>query len=196
MKNKFEHAGVFSPHRPGWQQNQHCEVALQIPNEWATVQGQQTLRSRHQPLTNDRVSNEGANKTGSLVATLRSEPSPSYVSSLSHLFSPPPPPVLATGRQLGSPVRRSLMRGTLVGDCSVVVSAPLTPVAPTMDARFGTPVLMPIPSVAHLSSTSIVEEAAVGPQYSASSSRSLAYFFSDPESGLRRGRYHRTHHSG
>ena len=82
-------------------------------------------------------------------------------------------PVPATGRWLGSPVRRSPMRGALVGDCSVVASAPLTPVAPTMDARFGTPVLMPIPRIAHLSSTSIVEEAAVGPSSSPESSTPL-----------------------
>ena len=79
----------------------------------------------------------------------------------------------ATTRRLEYPVRRSPMRGTLVGDCSVVASAPLTPVAPTMDARFGTPVLMPIPSVAHMSSTSIVEEAAVGPSSSLESSTPL-----------------------
>ena len=51
----------------------------------------------------------------------------------------------------------------------MVASAP----APTMDARFGTPVLTPIPSVAHLSSTSIVEEAAVGPSSSPESSTPL-----------------------
>ena len=51
----------------------------------------------------------------------------------------------------------------------MVASAP----APTMDARFGTPVLMPIPSVAHLSSTSIVEEAAAGPSSSPESSTPL-----------------------
>ena len=56
-------------------------------------------------LTNDRVSNEGANMTGSLVPTLRCEPSPSYASSLSHLFSPPLPPsqpqVASWGLQFG-----------------------------------------------------------------------------------------------
>ena len=82
-------------------------------------------------------------------------------------------PVPATGRRLGSPVRRSPLRGALVGDCSVVASAPLTPLAPTMDARFGTPVLMPISRIAHLSSTSIVEEAAVGPSSSPESSTPL-----------------------
>ena len=148
-------------------------MALQIPNEWATVQGQQTLRSRHQPhsptiVFPTRVQTRLVHSWPRCEASRLPHTQARSVTFF-RLLCPRPShrsPVWVS-------VRRSPMRGTLVGDCSVVASAPLRPVAPTMDARFGTPFPMPIPSVAHMSSTSTVEEAAVGPSSSPESSTPL-----------------------
>ena len=96
-----------------------------------------------------------------------------------------------SGRRMRSQVRRTPGRNAFVGQCTMVATAPLTPVAPAVGAWVGTLVLMPVPGVAHLLSISVVQEMAVR---SASPGRCRVRFFSDQESDLPCGRYHCSYH--